>query len=339
MFRSIGAKTAGLFLTLFLIFPATTILPSAAEASEIAFAVPNPSLNQLRNDDWVDLQAVIPGLEVELKYAGADNITGQRIYSFSRAFLRVGPTLKLINASAEAQQLGYRIKVWDAYRPPEAQFDLWNACPNPNYVANPYTTFSVHSRGAALDVTLTDINGNELSMPSQYDDASFQSSRNYADDPPEQAAHAQILEQIMNDNGFTGLQTEWWHFQDNTYLYPVANLNMPRLIYLAHNGQKVQTAAFVIDGRTLVPVRVWASLLAVNVVWDSDSQQVLLRGNETMVAIKPNSNLAVINGNQTIFQPIPRLIGSTTYIPLRILSNTFAHDVVWHESSQTVTIE
>lgn len=311
---------------------------ASAETSQPAWVLPNAQMELANSDDFIDLKELIPDIEVELKYATTNNITGKRIYDFSQAFLRLGPALKLKNASAEAEQLGYRIKVWDAYRPPEAQFELWQALPNSNYIANPYTTFSIHSRGAALDVTLTDINGNELSMPSQFDDSTDAASRNYADDPSVQATHAQVLEKIMYDNGFTGLYTEWWHFQDDTVKYPAAILNIPSMITFEHNNTTSQVYVYIVDGRILAPVRFVADLFNLNVQWDSENNQVLLEGYGRMVAIEPDSNLVAVNGTQTVIPTIPHIIAGRTYVPLRILSELFARNIVWEGVTQRVII-
>jgi D-alanyl-D-alanine dipeptidase len=168
------------------------------------------------NSDLVDLQQLIPNIQVDLKYATADNITGHPIYTFDHAYLRKGPALKLRAAEAEAEQTGYRLKVWDAYCPLSAQFALWNADPNPDCIADPYKTYSYHNRGEAVDVTLTDMQGNEIPMPSQFDASTKKATRNWSDDPPTLAANAQLLQKIVQDNGLTGIPTEWWHFQDDS---------------------------------------------------------------------------------------------------------------------------
>ena len=70
------------------------------------------------------------------------------------------------------EQKGYFLKIWDAYRPVSAQFDLWNICPDSTYVADPTKGYSSHSRGSTIDITLTDKRGTDMVMPTGFDDFS-----------------------------------------------------------------------------------------------------------------------------------------------------------------------
>lgn len=70
-------------------------------------------------------------------YATENNFTGVRIYDFTDAYLRYGTVKKLANVQKELKEQGYSLKIWDAYRPFEAQQKLWEVYPDPNYVANP----------------------------------------------------------------------------------------------------------------------------------------------------------------------------------------------------------
>lgn len=326
-----------LFWVLF--FCLTTTASARSEVTQCSWAVPGAPIEQLSGDDFVDLQEFIPQIEVELKYATTDNITGRCIYNFDRAYLRLNTAIKLRNAQAEAEKLGYKIKVWDAYRPPQTQFLLWEACPNPNYIANPNTTFSYHSRGSAVDVTLTDAQGNELSMPSQFDDSTNKASRYYADDAPDAAAHARLLERIMYDSGFTGLQSEWWHYQDSSGPYPVASLNTPQTVTVANHGCIANVAVYILNGRMLAPVRCLAEPLNLEVNWDGVNQQVTLEGMDKRVILKPGSNLVKINGSAMMIETAPHIIGGVTFVPVRTLCDWFGHDVVWDGAINSLFID
>jgi D-alanyl-D-alanine dipeptidase len=165
--------------------------------------------------DMVILQEVIPGITVELAYASDNNIYGQRIYASDQALLRRGTAEKLKKAQHILQQQGYGLKVWDAYRPPEAQYKLWQVMPDRRYVINPYQGFSNHSRGVAVDVTLIDRQGTEVPMPTPFDDFTARADRDYSDISPEQAEHARLLEKAMVQSGFDSIFYEWWHFNDS----------------------------------------------------------------------------------------------------------------------------
>lgn len=89
------------------------------------------------DDEYVLVNKYIPDIYVELMYATDNNFTGVRIYDFTDAYLRYGTVKKLANVQKELKEQGYSLKIWDAYRPFEAQQKLWEVYPDPNYVANP----------------------------------------------------------------------------------------------------------------------------------------------------------------------------------------------------------
>ena len=177
-------------------------------------------------EDFVPVADYLPQVRVDLRYAGSDNFTGQTIYDFTDAYLRYGTVQKLSQAQEALEEAGYSLLIWDAFRPVEAQFRLWEVCPDPVYVANPETGYSSHSRGNTVDVTLTDLAGNAVEMPSGFDDFSPLADRDYSDVPAEAAAHAQLLEEVMTACGFRPYSGEWWHFSD-TDEYPVEETFSP----------------------------------------------------------------------------------------------------------------
>ncbi|MDE6929140.1 MAG: hypothetical protein K2P02_00060, partial [Lachnospiraceae bacterium] len=97
---------------------------------------------------------------------------------------------------------------------------LWDICPDATYVANPHKGFSSHSRGNTVDITIVDEEGNELVMPTEFDDFSALADRDYSDCTKEARLNAEMLEQIMTENGFKAYYGEWWHYTD-TEEYPV----------------------------------------------------------------------------------------------------------------------
>lgn len=171
-------------------------------------------------EDFVPVADHVPSVRVELKYASEDNFTGQVIYGFTEAYLRYGTVQKLAAAQEALAEEGYSLLVWDAFRPTEAQFRLWEVCPDPVYVANPEKGFSSHSRGNTVDVTLVLPDGSPVEMPTGFDDFSPLADRDYSDVPEDAAARARLLEDIMTDHGFKPYAGEWWHFSD-TDSYPV----------------------------------------------------------------------------------------------------------------------
>lgn len=182
-----------------------------------------------KNEDLVRVTDYIPGILTDLKYSTEDNFTGQPVYAFQDVFLRYGTVMKLRAVAEELDQLGMNLKIWDGFRPVSAQFRLWEICPDDTYVANPNVGYSNHSRGFAVDVTLVDAQGREVDMPTSFDDFSKQADRDYSDCTPEQKENAQLLERIMEKNGFSGYWGEWWHFND-TDKYDVETCFDPAVI-------------------------------------------------------------------------------------------------------------
>ena len=164
--------------------------------------------------DFVPAADFVPGVRVDLKYAGEDNFTGQVIYDFTEAYLRYGTARKLAAAQEALAAEGSSLLIWDAFRPTEAQYRLWEACPDPVYVANPERGFSSHSRGNTVDVTLVLEDGSPVEMPTGFDDFSPLADRDYSDVPETAAANARLLENTMAEQGFKPYAGEWWHFSD-----------------------------------------------------------------------------------------------------------------------------
>lgn len=176
---------------------------------------------------FVPVSQYLPDVFVDLKYATTDNFTGQSIYTFSDAYLRYGTVRKLQEVQNQLKAQGLSLKIWDAFRPPTAQFRLWEICPDPTYVADPNLGFSSHSRGNTVDITLVDALGKELVMPTGFDDFSARADRDYSDCSPEAAANAWLLEQIMAEAGFRGYVGEWWHYTDQDS-YEVETVFIPQ---------------------------------------------------------------------------------------------------------------
>lgn len=165
--------------------------------------------------DMVNLAEFIPGIQVDLRYATPNNFTGAIIYDDDTAYLRRGTAEKLKAAQAEFDAHGYTIKIWDAYRPPAAQFKLWEKVPDARFVINPHKGYSYHSRGVAVDITLVDEKGQELIMPTGFDNFTARADRDYSDLDQELATNARFLEEIMKKHGFDSIFYEWWHFIDS----------------------------------------------------------------------------------------------------------------------------
>lgn len=199
-------------LTITTILPATTTSSTTTtEAAVTTAPIVIPS-----DGDFVNVADYIENMRVDLKYATENNFTKKIIYLFGDAYLRYGTVKKLAIAADLLEKEGYGLIIWDAYRPTAAQFRLWEICPDPTYVADPNKKFSSHSRGNTVDISLYRLSdGEEVEMPTGFDDFTKKADRDYSDVEKELADRAIMLEDIMRSCGFKPYSGEWWHFSDN----------------------------------------------------------------------------------------------------------------------------
>ena len=165
----------------------------------------------------INLTDEIPTLKIDLRYARRDNVSRQRLYQDSMpAMLDAPTTKKLAKAQSTLLDQGYGLKVWDAYRPPTAHLRLWKLSGRSGYVADPRWGWSKHCSGRAVDVTLVDQKtGEELSMPSKFDDFTEKAASAYTGPSEEIAERVKILRGAMLGAGFVGIDMEWWHFENS----------------------------------------------------------------------------------------------------------------------------
>jgi D-alanyl-D-alanine dipeptidase len=167
-----------------------------------------PSKN---NADLVDVQRVIPGIVLDIRYATTNNFTGKQLYPVARCCLRREAAKSLRDVERELRGMGLALKVYDGYRPLSVQKKMWAIVPNEDYVANP-AKGSRHNRGAAVDVTLIKPDGAELPMGTPFDDFTEKAHGDYTNLPPDILQNRALLQGVMEKHNFHRLRTEWWHF-------------------------------------------------------------------------------------------------------------------------------
>jgi zinc D-Ala-D-Ala dipeptidase len=191
-----------------------------------------PALAQeQRPASFVDAATVVPGLVVEMRYAGSNNFVGRPIDGYERpvCLLTRQAAAALAEVERDLEPRGLRLKVFDCYRPTRAVADFlrWAADPSdvrqkasyyPNidkrvlFASGYIASRSGHSRGSTLDLTLVDEKGAELAMGTHFD---FFSPRSWAADK-HVSAQAQrnraLLAAAMRRRGFRPYSREWWHF-------------------------------------------------------------------------------------------------------------------------------
>lgn len=149
---------------------------------------------------------------IELAYATSANVTGAPIYRHARCYLHRDAATCLSKAIELAAPLGYRLKIFDAFRPSEAQWILWKRFPQPGFFADPRKG-SPHSRGAAVDLTLVAGNGAELDMGTGFDDLTEYASHACLQVSAEAQRNRAILLGLMTAAGWEFYRNEWWHYQ------------------------------------------------------------------------------------------------------------------------------
>ena len=181
-------------------------------------------------DDLVNVASEIPTIVLDIRYATDNNFTGKTVYTQPVCYLRRAAVEKLKLVQEELKLQGLGLKIFDGYRPYDVQGVFWKLCPDPRYVSDP-ANGSKHNRGAAVDLTLISLaTGNEIAMPSAFDDFTEKAHRKYAAMNPVAAKNCKLLEDAMTKHGFTGLPTEWWHFDFNGWeQYPLLNVSFETL--------------------------------------------------------------------------------------------------------------
>jgi len=164
------------------------------------------------------------GVLLDLAYATAANFTGAPVYGRAACYLHPHALDKLERARDLAAPLGLRLKIFDAFRPVEAQWALWRHTPDADFVADPRLG-STHGRGAAVDLTLTDETGADLDMGTGFDDFSPRAHHGRTDVSPEAQRNRALLLGLMTAAGWDFYGKEWWHYQlfDARRAYPLCS--------------------------------------------------------------------------------------------------------------------
>lgn len=178
----------------------------------------------------VKINDIDDSILTDMKYATDDNFMKRKLYPLDLAVLQLETAKKLKAANDKAKEHGLLLKIYDAYRPLSVQKLMWDLIHNSDFVANPEYG-SIHNRGAAVDVTLVDNDGNEILMPSTFDEFSDKARIDYMDLPSAAIKNRELLANIMVSCGFTRLDSEWWHFDDTEYSkYPVLDVGLEEFI-------------------------------------------------------------------------------------------------------------
>ena len=201
----------------------------------------------MNHSGFVLLSDYVPGIIQEIRYFSTYNFVGDRIdgYEEPLAFLTKEAAAALRAVSDDLVQRGYRLKIYDAYRPQKAVTHFMNWALDPDdvrmkeyfypelekdvlfpqgYIAE----HSGHSRGSTVDLTLFDMKTEkEVDMGGTFDYFGLLSHPDYTDITEEQYANRMLLREVMLAHGFKPLEEEWWHFTLADEPYPDTYFTFP----------------------------------------------------------------------------------------------------------------
>ena len=163
---------------------------------------------------FVNLKNYSNDFVYDMKYATDDNFLKEKVYPCDECFLRVKTVKALLEANESFLDKGYKIKIYDCYRPKAIQKKMWKIVPDANFVANPKKG-SIHNRGGAVDISLVDLNGKELDMGTKFDFFGKEASHNYLNLSDIILANRTFLKETMLRYNFKSFDSEWWHYNLN----------------------------------------------------------------------------------------------------------------------------
>ena len=180
--------------------------------------------------DFINLKLFPELFSFDIRYATENNFTHTVLYDEPFCYMRYAPARDLLKIAQVFIDKGYKIKIFDGYRPHSCQYLMWKIIPNPNFLSDP-AKGSIHNRGGAVDLTITTLDGKELDMGTDFDHCGYEAYMTNMNLPSEVIANRMFLKEIMEKHGFKGIRTEWWHFSHLTaYAYPLADIKMKEFV-------------------------------------------------------------------------------------------------------------
>jgi D-alanyl-D-alanine dipeptidase len=178
----------------------------------------------------VDVETIRPPLLEEIRYATRYNFTGEVLYPYPKAYVHRDVAAALRAVQTDLARKGLGLKIYDGYRPFSVQRKMWDLIRDERYVSNPAVNKGRHTRGTAVDVTLVDRMGNDLAMPSAFDDFTEAAHRDAKGMTARQRENMLELQDAMARQGFEPYPFEWWHYDFHGWKnYPVLDISFEAL--------------------------------------------------------------------------------------------------------------
>jgi D-alanyl-D-alanine dipeptidase len=194
--------------------PSPSLMPTPTQSPTPS---PSPAIKTLDDvftyNGLVDIEELDPRIGIDCRYATANNFASMVFHPFSLALMQKEVAEMFMKAQDLAWEQGYRLRVYDAYRPLLVQRQMFEATTTgPGiFVAAP-TKSARHCMGMAIDCGLSAMDGTEIAMPAPYNEFSEKGYAYYTGGSPEETAHLKLLQSIMTEVGFIIYNMEWWHF-------------------------------------------------------------------------------------------------------------------------------
>jgi zinc D-Ala-D-Ala dipeptidase len=212
-------------------FHITPVKPVEELRREAMAANPPVELGK-HKPELVELVKLDPTIKLDVRYASTNNFMSTPFYSQARAFLQKPAAEALVRVNTKLKPLGYGLIVHDGYRPWYVTKMFWDGTPadKHEFVANP-ASGSMHNRGCAVDLSLYDLKtGQEVQMPSGYDEMSQRAYPTYTGGTQEERERRDLLRKMMEGEGFKVNPSEWWHFDYKDWnQYAVLNAPFEKL--------------------------------------------------------------------------------------------------------------
>ena len=172
--------------------------------------------------EWTELNTLDSTIILDLRYATENNFVKEQMYDCGRCFLRPRVARRVYRAHQILKKRGLGLKMFDCYRPRPIQQKLWDKVPNANYVTPP-SKGSMHNKGAAVDLTIVNEDGDELYMGTEFDYFGKEGHHTYQDLPKEVLANRRLLKNTMEEVGLAAIRTEWWHYSFKGQAYDISD--------------------------------------------------------------------------------------------------------------------
>lgn len=160
---------------------------------------------------FVNLKDYSKDFVYEMRYATKNNFLKQIVYDCASCYLRLKTVKSLVRANDDFMKKGFKIKIYDCYRPLDVQKKMWKIVSDPNYVANP-AKGSIHNRGGAVDISLVDNKDKNLDMGTDFDFFGKEAAHDFSGLSDTIVKNRIYLKTIMIQNNFKIFDSEWWHY-------------------------------------------------------------------------------------------------------------------------------